>query len=175
MDLKFVILLLCCLASAHSQQCHVQGEVVGAINGVHDVTSYNECLNYCQANADCSCFTYYEDRRECQEFSEYNSLDISCSTCISGEPACPEYHNCNIDGLCIGTPVDEVIVDSEAACLSQCKANADCAYYAYQGTDDTCFLLADCSDVFPCTDCHSGERACSISSEGKLKCLGFIV
>ena len=104
MDLKVAIFVICCLASANSQQCHVQGEVNGIVKVAQDVTSYNECLNYCKADPDCTCFTYYKDTQECREFSEYTSLDISCTTCISGEPACPEYYNCNIDGFCRGTP-----------------------------------------------------------------------
>ena len=167
MNLKVVIFLFYCLASAKSQQCHVQGKVNGVIKLAHVVTSYNECLNYCKADTACTCFTYYEDLGECVEFSEFNSLDTSCMTCISGETACPEFNNCNIDGFCGGTLIDIKIANSEADCLARCQADDNCAFYAYQGTDGSCALLEDCSNVTPCTDCHSGERTCSISSQGR--------
>ena len=166
MDLRVTIFMSCYLVYANGQQCHIQGEVNGVLDFAHVVTSYNECLDYCKVDPACSCFTHYEDIGECVGFSEYLSLDNTCTTCLSGERDCAEYQDCDIDGFCRGTLVDITIADSEADCLVICQANVNCTYYAYQEQDGSCALLKDCNDVDPCTGCHSGERTCSISSPG---------
>ena len=166
---RLLILSFFWLTPVLCQQCYVLGSVEGIFHDAHVVTSYNECLNYCKNDTDCKCFTYYQDNNDCAEFTFCSALDISCTTCYSGEPECSEEIRCDIDGLCNGVLIELTITESEADCLARCKEVTDCEFYAYRGDDGNCALLEDCSDVFPCGECHSGEKDCSISIEGKMR------
>ena len=167
MYLKVVILSFYFITTAYCQKCHVQGEAEGLLYIGHIAPSYNDCLNLCKDDSFfCSCFTYYEELANCIEFSECFSLDSTCTTCLSGEQDCTEYYQCDIDGLCSGEIIDVSLEGSEADCLALCQSHPRCEFYGYQGQDGTCVLLEDCSNINPCTDCHSGQRSCSISSQG---------
>lgn len=147
-------------------QCHVEGEVDGTFYDVHAVTSYNECLAFCNADSFCDCFTYYKDINECAEFSVCQSLNATCTNCFSGQHNCTEFYDCDIDGLCNGDLVGISTADTEYDCLSQCEDNPACEYYAYRGDDGSCVLLKDCAVVNPCENCHSGQRDCTLSPLG---------
>ena len=159
----FTLLLLVSislLVTSNAQECHVTGKVNGIVRDAHIVQSYNECLGYCVIDSSCFYFTFYQDRDECALFNTFQDLDTSCSYCISGETNCPEYYDCDIQGLCNGNLVDLNPAASENECLDQCIANPACEYYAYRGDDGSCLLLENCLDILDCANCHSGERAC---------------
>ena len=167
MKAVIVLLLLCHLSLVKSQQCYVRGEIQGVFIDGHVADSYNECLSNCNNDAACLYFTYNAMRRECIEFSIYQSLDTGCTNCYSGERDCPTILECNIDGLCSGVLVDYGVVSSENDCLNECKLNPSCQFYAYREDDGTCALLEDCLEITDCQTCHSGQKDCKLSSNGK--------
>ena len=149
------------LAIVNAQQCNVKGQIFGIFHDGHLVDSYNECLGYCKSDSNCTCFTYNAMKGECVEFSMYQELDPGCSECYSGETVCPNILECDIDGLCNGVLVDYTVATSNDDCLSQCKASVDCEFYGYREDDGFCALLEDCSEVFDCQTCKSGQKNCS--------------
>ena len=168
METKFLIFLIFyCISVVNCQQCYVQGVIGGVILDSHTTSSYNECLEICKADTECSCFTYYQSVGDCIEYSLFSSLDNSCATCLSGEPVCDEENLCEIDGLCNGVPINSTITDSEEDCLAWCQEVPECEFYAYQGNDGNCALLESCSEIQPCSNCHSGQRTCSVSAQGR--------
>lgn len=170
-----LVLFISLFSFTIAQQCYLRGEIVGTFYDGHAVYSYNECLAYCNNSTYCLCFTYNEMRDECIEFSYCEGLDITCSSCYSGERNCPVELLCNIDGLCNGRLVDYGLVASETECSSQCELNAACEFYAYREDDGTCALLEDCSEIQFCPTCHSGQKGCSISSTSKFHIMFIII
>ena len=163
---KSLAVIFSYLGFVKSQQCYVNGEVFGTFNNVHSSSSYNECLNYCQKESSCTCFTYYEDTKECVEFSNCFSLDETCSTCLSGEKECTQVSLCNVNGKCIGEQIGTITVDKETECLSQCKSTPTCEYYTYRTDNSSCELLKGCSVIEPCPNCHSGQKDCYPWNQG---------
>ena len=144
----------------------MNGRVEGTIYDAHLSESYNDCLSICQAESLCTWFTYSTSNNDCLEFSSYSGIDPSCSNCLSGERSCQPYEECEINGLCQGELVDFNNTDSESECLYLCKATPSCEFYAFREDEGICLLLEDCPDILPCNECHSGQRACPVSSLG---------
>lgn len=175
MELKYIILLFfCCFLGINCQQCYLEGKVNGVIHDAHSATSYNDCLNFCKNDTACSWFTFYASENQCAQFSLFDSIDMSCTTCLSGERNCSNILQCDIDGFCNGVLVDLKSADSERDCLILCQDDPRCQYYAYHEDGGSCALLEDCIEVLPCDDCHSGEKSCSITSQGKQKIMNAI-
>ncbi len=71
---------------------------------------------------------------------------------------------CSIPGQCIdGELITLESLESEKACLSECRDTEDCAWYTFDNKLNICELFKTCPDVSQdqCPDCLSGESDCS--------------
>ena len=110
--------------------CHVQGDITGIVLKSEHVVDYNECLQNCKQDPNCSVFTYDDDFKDCAHFLNATFLDDSCTTCISGNRDCQLYQasNCQIEGRCIGELVSVMPKTSEGECLQSCKQDDSCKW-----------------------------------------------
>ena len=147
-----------------AQNCSIPGEVDGIVIEVTTVNDYNQCLNTCQLNTRCECFTYYGSNKNCLEYSDCESLNLTCTSCLSGVPGCDALLSCNQQGFCNGH-IDglPIPVADENECLNTCKVDANCKWYVYNSESGDCTLLRDCTFLdSTCTTCSSGQKECPL-------------
>ena len=127
-------------------------------------------LAACQDNVRCECFTYFQTSNGCSEYSDCESLNQTCSTCLSGLKDCPVQLLCNQQGFCNGHIDGEPeFLPDEEACLDKCKADANCEWYSYNKNTGACTLLRDCPFLdLTCTECSSGQRDCPLNGKNAL-------
>ena len=67
----------------------VSGECEGhRVSVVIESNSANKCLEHCQAIPECFWFTFLAEFEACYFFSDCNTIDETCTTCVSGEKGC---------------------------------------------------------------------------------------
>lgn len=146
--------------------CHVAGECeTGFFLGSDAQETYGDCMDSCQAHANCNWISHFETTQQCKYYQDCPTIDSSeCSDCYTGEATCPEIL-CSQTGFCQGASVGDTKADTEEGCQEDCSENSQCNWYTFYPDFRDCVLTSDCIPLVFSGSVY-GERACFTTDPG---------
>ena len=82
----FCLLALVFIDNVRGQVCHEEGKCTGGtFSGIQNAQAYEECLQLCRFNSDCSWASYLNNRKECWLYKTCPNITADqCTNCFTG-------------------------------------------------------------------------------------------